>query len=238
MKKKMKCKNENRIRVFVFFAGILFVIWWLMRTSKSVPGEKFAREFLIRKVGGDQTQVLLRQFRTNYWNLYHHRQIPKNRILHFHLNQAILPVLAFYQVLLPINDGDKQKTIKEIEDVVRIWILRKTRFLISPLRFFNHPFKIFRPGFEMVMKLFPPAGFEIDYLEKSEERVAFDIKGCFFLKTLRNYGVPELTPVFCAADEAMAELFPPSIGFKRTQTLGKGGDLCDFRYCLLKRKES
>ena len=87
------------------------------------------------------------------------------------------------------------------------------------------------------MKLFPAAGFDIDYLEKSEDRIAFDIKGCYYLKTLRHYGIPELTPVFCAADEALAELFPPSIVFERTQTLGKWGELCDFRYCLLKQKE-
>ncbi len=221
---------ENWIGVFVFLAGILFVVLRLMRTSKSVPGEKFAREFLIRKIGEEQTEIHLEQFRMIYWNLYQQRQIPRNRILHFHLNQAILPVLAFYQVLLLLNDGDKQKKIKEIEGVVRIWIVRTTRYFISPLRFFKHPFKIFRPGFEIVMKLFPPAGFEIDYFEKSDERVAFDIKGCFFDQTLRHYGISELTPVICAADEAMAELFPPSIEFERTQILGRGGNCCDFRY--------
>jgi hypothetical protein len=201
-----------------------------------VPGEKFAREFLVDKVGVDQIEILLEQFRENYRNLYQHRKIPTHRILRIHLNQAVLPVLAFYQVLLPINDGDKQKTIKEIEGVVRTWILRSTRYFVSPLRFFRQPFSIFRPGFEIVMKLFPPSGFDIDYLEKSEERIAFDIRGCFYLNTLTQYGIPELTPVFCAADEAMAELFPSSIRFKRTQTLGRGGELCDFRYCSKKQE--
>jgi hypothetical protein len=223
-------KNKfQKILIFIslFLIGIIF---WLKYSSKSVPGEKFAREFLVRKAGEEQIDAHLEQFRTIYWNLYQHRQIPKNRILRIHLDQAILPVLAFYQVLLPINNGDKQKTIQEIEGVVRTWILKTTRYFISPLRFFSHPFRIFRPGFEIVMKLFPAAGFDIDYLEKSEDRVAFDIKGCFFFQTLTHYGIPELTPVFCAADEAMAELFPPSICFQRTQTLGRGGACCDFRY--------
>lgn len=230
-----KRKSKSFLLVFVLIG--ICVFWWFRRTSKSVPGEKLAREFLLRKVGAEQTQVLLDQFRKNYWELYQQREIPKNYVLRIHLNQAILPVLAFYQVLLPLNEGDQETTIREIEGVTRLWILRTTRFFIKPLRFFRKPFALFRPGFEIVMKLFPPAGFEIDYLEKSEERIAFDIKGCFYLNTLTRYGIPALTPVFCAADEAMAELFPPSIGFKRTQTLGRGGELCDFRYCLLKQKE-
>lgn len=230
----MTLKKSNRIALISVFIGAC-LLWWFKRASKTVPGARLAREFLVGKVGVDQIETQLKQFRENYRDLYQQRQIPKNRILRVHLNQAILPVLAFYQVLLPINGGDKQKTIKEIEGVVRAWILNTTRYFLSPLRFFGQPFSIFRPGFEIVMKLFPAAGFDIDYLEKSEKRIAFNIKGCFYLNTLTRYGIPELTPVFCAADEAMAELFPPSIGFERTQTLGRGGELCDFQYCKKNR---
>lgn len=233
----MTLKKSKRIALISVFIGAC-LLWWFKRTAKTVPGERLAREFLVGKVSVDQIETLLEQFRENYRDLYQQRQIPKNRILRVHLNQAILPVLAFYQVLLPINNGDKQKTIKEIEGVVRAWILNTTRYFLSPLRFFRQPFSIFRPGFEIVMKLFPAAGFDIDYLEKSEERIAFNIRGCFYLNTLTRYSIPELTPVFCAADEALAELFPPSIGFERTQTLGRGGELCDFRYCYMEKNKN
>jgi len=230
--------NKPKKLILISLILVIGFLWWIRRISQIIPGEKLAREFLTRKVGAERTQPLLVQFRKNYRILYQQREISKNRILRIHLDQAILPVLAFYQVLLPINDGDKQKTINEIEGVVRTWILNTTRYFISPLRFFRYPFRIFRPGFEIVMKLFPAAGFDIDYLEKSEEMIAFDIKGCYYLNTLSRYGIPELTPVFCAADEALAELFPPSIGFNRTQTLGRGGELCDFRYCLIKQHDT
>lgn len=233
----MSIKKPKRLVLITIFVMIGF-LWWSKRAAKAVPGEKFARDFLVRKIGAERTQLLLAQFRKKYTDLYQRRQIPKNRILRIHLDHAILPVLAFYQVLLPINDGNKETTIKEIEGVVRTWITNTTRYFLSPLRFFRKPFMVFRPGFNIVMKLFPSAGFDIDYLEKSEDRIAFDIKGCFFLNTLSQYGIPELTPVFCAADEALAELFPPSIGFKRTQTLGRGGELCDFRYCKVKQEDA
>lgn len=223
-------KNKFLKPIIIISLCLISFILWLKFSSKSVPGEKFAREFLLRKVGPERTQLLLVQFRKNYRILYQQREIPRNRILRIHLNQAILPVLAFYQILIPINDGDKETTIQEIEGVTRQWTLRTTCYFISPLRFFRKPFALFRPGFEIVMKLFPVAGFDIDYLEKSDDRIAFDIKRCFYLNTLIRYGVPELTTVFCAADEAMAELFPPSVCFQRTQTLGRGGSCCDFRY--------
>ncbi len=233
----MSPRKSKKILLTSIFIGFVF-LWWLRRVSNSVPGEKFAREFLFHKVGNDRAHQLLSQFRENYRDLYQQREIPKNRVLRIHLNHAILPVVAFYQVLLLINDGDKGKTIQEIETVIREWILSSTRYFISPLQYLPHPFKIFRPGFAIVMKLFPPAGFDIDYLEKSDILVAFNIKDCYYLNILNRYDLPELTPVFCGADEAMAELFPPSIGFERTQTLGKGGEMCDFRYCHKNVKKS
>ena len=226
----MSSGKSKKIFWSSIFIGFVFLWWWRPR-NKPIPGEKFARKFFAQKAGSERTHQLLAQFKENYRTLYQQREIPTNRVLRIHLNQAILPVVAFYQVLLPFNDGNKEKTIREIEGVIHEWILTSTRYFISPLRYLPRPFRIFRPGFEIVMKLFPPAGFEIDYLEKSDQQIAFNIKGCYYLKTLKRYGLSELTAVFCAADEAMAELFPPSIEFHRSQTLAKGGELCDFKYC-------
>lgn len=235
LEENLSIKKSKKIALISIFFGI-GLFWWLRKTSRAVPGEKLVREFLLGKVGADRSRTLLTQFRNNYQDLYQRREIPQNRILRLHLNQAILPVVTFYQVLLPINNGKKEITIKEIESLVHEWTLNITRYFISPLRFFRHPFRLFKPGFDIVMKLFPLSGFDIEYLEKSDERIAFNIRGCFYLNSLIRYGVPELTTVFCAADEAMAELFPASIRFQRTKTLGRGGNLCDFRYCRVNQK--
>ena len=222
--------KTKKLALFSIILG-LGLFWWYRKNSSAVPGEKFAREFLLRKAGAEESILLLAQFRRNYRELYNQRQSPQNIILRIHLEQAILPVLAFYQVLLPLNNGNQERTIDEITQVVREWVLRLTKGPLIALKYFSKPFKLFKPGFNLVMMLFPSAGFEIDYLEKSNDRIAYNITRCFFLDAFSRYGLPELTPVFCAADEAMAEYFPPSIQFQRTQTLGKGGNLCDFRYC-------
>ena len=43
-------------------------------------------------------------------------------------------------------------------------------------------------------------------------------------------GAPELTPICCQVDDWMMENLPPSIRWERTQTLGRGGAVCDFRW--------
>jgi hypothetical protein len=227
--------KTKKLALFSIILG-LGLFWWYRKNSKTVPGEKFAREFLLRKAGADKTELLLTQFRSNYREFYNQRRSPQNKILRIHLEQAILPVLAFYQVLLPLNNGNQETTIDEITQVVREWVVRLTKGPLIALRFFPQPFSLFKPGFNLVMMLFPTAGFEIDYLEKSNNRISYNITRCFFLDAFNRYSLPELTPVFCAADEAMAEFFPQSIQFQRTQTLGKGGNLCDFRYCRVNQK--
>jgi hypothetical protein len=47
---------------------------------------------------------------------------------------------------------------------------------------------------------------------------------------LTEYGFPELTPHFCRLDDVLAAEAAPSVRFERTQTLARGGTLCDFRY--------
>lgn len=227
--------KTKKLALFSIILG-LGLFWWYRKNSKTVPGEKFAREFLLRKAGADKTELLIIQFRSNYREFYNQRRSPQNIILRIHLEQAILPVLAFYQVLLPLNNGNQETTIDEITQVVREWVVRLTKGPLIALRFFPQPFSLFKPGFNLVMMLFPTAGFEIDYLEKSNNRISYNITRCFFLDAFNRYSLPELTPVFCAADEAMAEFFPQSIQFQRTQTLGKGGNLCDFRYCRVNQK--
>ena len=225
--------SNSKIKKIVLATSLILVLsWlWIKRIRTEVPAEKFAHKFLVQKIGSIQADQLLEQYRKNYKDLLHHTTLPKDRVLQIHLKYAVLPVLAFYQVLLPLNNGNQERTIDEITQVVREWVLRLTKGPLIALKYFPQPFTLFKPGFNLVMMLFPSAGFDIDYLEKSNNRIAYNINRCFFLDTLSHYGLPELTPVFCAADEAMAEFFPPSIKFKRTQTLGKGGNLCDFRYC-------
>ncbi len=81
----------------------------------------------------------------------------------------------------------------------------------------------------------PKAGFKNVFYPKKKGEYRMDIVECPYYRIFTELGTPELTKIFCINDEYMyGDL--PGIEFKRTSTLGKGGDKCDF--CLrLKNKK-
>ncbi len=78
-------------------------------------------------------------------------------------------------------------------------------------------------------KGFPPEGWRIEWLEDSDRCIAYDIHECFYLKVLTAYGAAELTPHFCQGDDLLYGGVP-GIAWERTKTLGRGDDLCNFRF--------
>ncbi|MCM1268357.1 MAG: L-2-amino-thiazoline-4-carboxylic acid hydrolase [Bacteroidales bacterium] len=95
------------------------------------------------------------------------------------------------------------------------------------------------PGMKMLfMKIFssgvkkgfgPEAGFAHTFITDSNKTVAFNVTKCPYQFYCEKYGCPEIVPVFCKNDEyAYGNL--PHIRFIRTQTLGTGGNCCDFRF--------
>lgn len=81
----------------------------------------------------------------------------------------------------------------------------------------------------MVEKAFgDAAGFRMDVLVKTPREFRFNMTRCPYVKYYAQCGCPELCAISCITDEhsygAMAR-----VGFERTQTLGQGGEVCDFR---------
>lgn len=197
---------------------------------RSLPGAAAGKKFLVAKFGKHKTRILFKRVKIRYATLLDNRALLKDPVLRFHEVRYLLPALALYNVLLEEYGGDAQAAISDVEEVVRLTILKQTRMPFSPLKWPRKPFPLFRWGFRLVMKAFPSPSWTIDYLENSPQKVEFNITRCFYFDALTKLGFPELTRVFCRADDAMAEHFPPDIRFERSTTIGKGGDFCDFRY--------
>ena len=142
----------------------------------------------------------------------------------------ILPGLAMYQTLLDAQGGDRQTALGEIEPLFQAWTQRLYGSLMRTFRLLPFPFFFFRLGFAIQKKQMAGNIFKTCWIEDSPRRIALDQFGCPYLDTLAAQGAPELTPYFCQIDDWMAELLPAQIAFRRTQTLARGGDRCDFRY--------
>ena len=71
-------------------------------------------------------------------------------------------------------------------------------------------------------------------LQKSTQKEGKDfyditITDCLWYNACKEFGCPELCPAFCDVDDITYGNLR-KLGFTRTQTLGKGGDCCDFHF--------
>ena len=72
---------------------------------------------------------------------------------------------------------------------------------------------------------------ELDVLENSPQKLAFNITRCRYAEMYRALGIPELGSIFsCNRDFALIEGFNSEASLTRTQTIMQGASFCDFRY--------
>lgn len=72
---------------------------------------------------------------------------------------------------------------------------------------------------------------EIELLEQSATRLAFNVVRCRYAEMYRALGLAELgATLSCTRDFALVEGFNPEIRLTRTQTIMQGATHCDFRF--------
>lgn len=72
---------------------------------------------------------------------------------------------------------------------------------------------------------------ELELVEQSADRLAFNVTRCRYAEMYRALGIPELGALLsCNRDAALMAGFNPGVRLTRTQTLMQGGPACDFRY--------
>ena len=72
---------------------------------------------------------------------------------------------------------------------------------------------------------------EIDLLERTPERLSFNVTRCRYAEMYRALGLADLgASLSCQRDFALIEGFNPSISLTRTQTIMGGAPFCDFRF--------
>jgi hypothetical protein len=153
----------------------------------------------------------------------------KSKELKNHLEGSILPVLSLYLGLKSIGLS-QESAIKETQRLFFLTLkkIRQQQLFLGKLPF---AYSIYRAMIRPVMKIgFPDEGFQTDWIETSKLQLAFNMTGCFYLNILTEFSSPELTQVFCNADDYIYTDVSPHIGWERTQTMGRGGDFCDFRF--------
>lgn len=154
--------------------------------------------------------------------------IHPDKSLYGHLRDAILPAIAIRKVL-PNEGYSNGETCKIIRHSVLETALPMRRMFMA----IGHmPFG-FAP-FRFMCKMSMPAkygegGWQFVWNTNTSELIQWDCIKCIYHDMFLRYGVPEMTTIFCERDDV---IYGEISGAKwaRTKTLGRGGELCDFRF--------
>ena len=79
---------------------------------------------------------------------------------------------------------------------------------------------------------------EMDVLKITDTSFEFNITGCQYAKMYKKLRIPELGSVLsCGRDQHFCGGFNPKLTLRRSQTIMKGANFCDFRYRLDKNDQ-
>lgn len=156
----------------------------------------------------------------------HQKPTPQERLS----QHQMAPVVILYDLLREDGLGE--------EEALQ-FLLRLTKEVAVAFLAFNVP-QIRRAEWapqSMARKLASLQGiaqkfFNVESVNKVVEGDVFtlDVTRCHFAEYCRALNVPELGPLFCAADRYFFEHHQPDVQFERHQTLAKDGLPCDFRF--------
>ena len=189
------------------------------------------QQVLAETRGEVKAALLAARVQARYDELHAHRLRFHHPALRRHLEEGVLPGLALYQTLREENE-DQEAVLAEIDRILAMAVERSgRRKLVQAIGRLPDPFAILRIANRWAMKrVYPPEGWRFEWVEDSDQCIAYDAHECFYLNMLTAYGAPELLAHLCAVDDLLfGDL--PGISWERTKTLGRGDDRCDFRFC-------
>lgn len=222
----------------VFLAGLaagaiggLLVGRRLAARPRRMPHLDISQRVLAETRGEVKAALLAARVQARYDELYARRPHFHRPALRRHLEASILPGLALYQTLREERD-EQEAVMAEIDRLFTAWAEHSDPSkLMRIMRHLPDPFAILRIGNRLVLKTsFPPEGWTFEWVEDSDQCIAYDIRECFYLNVLTAYGAPELTAHFCQGDDLVFGNIP-GVSWERTKTIGRGDDRCDFRFC-------
>jgi len=186
----------------------------------------YIKKELIKIYGKNQTAVII-QFAIDYYQAYSSLCKNASKGEWMHLENTILPVTSFYKALLKV---DKENALNHTRNI-----------LIDLCDFGGQALNTFLkiPGITSVFMVILPimakkmfgkeCGFDYENLQITKTRIQMDMTVCPYLKYARLFDAIELMPIFCESDFATYGKLS-KISFIRNETLGTGGNKCDFKF--------
>lgn len=146
-----------------------------------------------------------------------------------HMTGNTLPIISIYKACLVQNmlQAEAYDFTLGISQIRAKQESEQNKKLGSnPLGYFM--FKLFCK--KVIRKNFPELGWKIEWIKCNKKEIHFNMKSCIYAEITKQYGCPELCPVFCANDITAFSGYKPNIVFEREATIGEGKEICDFHF--------
>ena len=141
------------------------------------------------------------------------------------LTKTILPRVALYKALLAdetLSGSAYELTHKYMIEVIGMQKFKSTKVLEIIPGFY----RIYSGSFLKIMRT---TDLQKSTQEEGKDYYNITINDCLWYNACKQFGCPELCPAFCDVDDVTYGHLR-KLGFTRTQTLGKGGECCDFHF--------
>ena len=79
--------------------------------------------------------------------------------------------------------------------------------------------------------------FVFDIRESRDEYTEYHVLKCPYVSFCREYGCREIVTVFCDSDDISFGNIHSRLRWGRTKTIGRGDEICDFRYTYIRPSE-
>jgi hypothetical protein len=146
-------------------------------------------------------------------------------------------VLATYQTLKGTRPDE------EVFDVIRWGFFARTqekqqRVMRLSLKLMRNPFgRIVKISKVKQVKHYGDKQFTHEIQIDNDNEYLMHVTKCFYHNFFTAHGAPEITPVFCEADNVWGDLLDPEtngVKFDRSMTLGQGHAYCRFHFTKTK----
>ena len=205
---------------FKFWFGLIIgALGSAMATRKilekpQLPNRKTWQTLMAKQRGPVSAGIFLAKTQSHYESLMMQRPALESRVLRLHLETNITPSLALYRAFLE-ESADQMIALKATDHLLEKWLRSAPPLwfrLNQHLSRLPVNFSGFRRYTRWLMRLvFPSPAWDTIFIADNNNTLAFNIYQCFYLDFLRYYQAPELTPVFCKADDIMMESLPKEI---------------------------
>lgn len=156
--------------------------------------------------------------------LKQYESLPKG--VHMHTDSRIFPSAAVYLTVKPVLGA--QKAFAVIENAAIQTCAGLAVKLAGLMRVPGMRGLFVRIWDPLTKKIFGAnCGFRNTFYPKERGAYRMDVNACPYFHYFTELGCPELTKIFCENDERIYGNLP-GIEFRRTGTLGKGAERCDF----------